>query len=142
MLAGTSPLWWPLGVALIALVYSLVGHGGASGYLALLALSPLLPREVAITALLINLVVAGTSFGLYRLARHFSWTLAWPLLAGSVPWAYLGARLTLISANERGNAMDVTQEEADTFFDAAPAAAGRPPGPQAARAPAESPELE
>ncbi|MEI7742245.1 MAG: hypothetical protein WCK58_00690 [Chloroflexota bacterium] len=85
-------------VALIALVYSLVGHGGASGYLALLALSPLLPREVAITALLINLVVAGTSFVLYRLARHFSWTLAWPLLVGSVPWAYLGARLP----DERG----------------------------------------
>lgn len=95
MIAGTSSLWWPLGVALIALVYSLVGHGGASGYLALLALSPLLPREVAITALLINLVVAGTSFVLYRLARHFSWTLAWPLLVGSVPWAYLGARLPL-----------------------------------------------
>lgn len=85
-------LWLPLGVALIALIYSMVGHGGASGYLALLALSPLLPRDVAITALLINLVVAGTSFVLYRLARHFSWKLAWPFLAGSVPLTYLGSR--------------------------------------------------
>ncbi|MBS0663207.1 MAG: TSUP family transporter [Verrucomicrobia bacterium] len=89
------PVWLPLGVAVIALIYSMVGHGGASGYLALLALSPLLPREVAIVALLINLVVAGTSFVLYRLARHFSWTLAWPFLVGSVPFAFVGARWPL-----------------------------------------------
>lgn len=88
-------MWLPVGVALIALVYSLVGHGGASGYLALLALSTLLPRDVAITALLINLVVAGTSFVLYKLAHHFSWKLAWPFLVGSVPLAYLGSRLPI-----------------------------------------------
>lgn len=88
-----SSVWLPLGVALIALVYSLVGHGGASGYLALLAMTTLLPRDIAITALLINLVVAGTSFALYRLARHFSWRLAWPFLVGSVPLAFVGARL-------------------------------------------------
>lgn len=91
----SSSIWLPLGVALIALVYSLVGHGGASGYLALLALSSLLPREVAITALLINLVVAGTSFVLYKLARHFSWKLAWPFLLASVPLAFLGSRLPI-----------------------------------------------
>ena len=90
-----SSIWLPLGVALIALVYSLVGHGGASGYLALLAMSTLLPRDVAITALLINLVVAGTSFVLYQLAHHFSWRLAWPFLAGSVPLAFVGSRLHL-----------------------------------------------
>lgn len=94
-MSGNLPFWLPLGVAAIALVYSMVGHGGASGYLALLALSPLLPREVAIVALLINLVVAGTSFLLYRLARHFSWSLAWPFLAGSVPLAFVGARWPL-----------------------------------------------
>ncbi len=91
----SSSLWLPLGVAFIALVYSLVGHGGASGYLALLAMSSLLPRDVAITALLINLVVAGTSFVLYKLAHHFSWKLAWPFLAGSVPLAFVGSRLHL-----------------------------------------------
>lgn len=90
-----APIWLPLGVALIAMVYSLVGHGGASGYLGLLAMSSLLPRDVAITALLINLVVAGTSFVLYQLAHHFSWRLAWPFLAGSVPLAFIGSRLHL-----------------------------------------------
>jgi uncharacterized membrane protein YfcA len=90
-----TAVWLPLGVALIALVYSLVGHGGASGYLALLAMTTLLPRDIAITALLINLVVAGTSFTLYKLAHHFSWRLAWPLLAGSVPLAFVGARLPM-----------------------------------------------
>ncbi len=91
----SSSIWLPLGVALIALIYSLVGHGGASGYLALLAMSTLLPRDVAITALLINFVVAGTSFVLYKLAHHFSWKLAWPFLAGSVPLAFVGSRLHL-----------------------------------------------
>lgn len=94
-MTDSLPLWVPLGVALIALLYSLVGHGGASGYLALLALSPLLPKEVAVTALIINLVVAGTSFVLYKLARHFSWRLAWPFLAGSAPLAFLGSSLSL-----------------------------------------------
>ena len=91
----SSSFWLPFGVAFIALVYSLVGHGGASGYLALLAMTTLLPRDVAITALLINLVVAGTSFVLYQLAHHFSWKLAWPFLAGSVPLAFVGSRLHL-----------------------------------------------
>lgn len=91
----SSSIWLPLGVALIALVYSLVGHGGASGYLALLAMTSLLPRDVAITALLINLVVAGTSFVLYKLARHFSWKLAWPFLLASGPLAYFGSRLPI-----------------------------------------------
>lgn len=91
----SSSIWLPLGVALIALLYSLVGHGGASGYLALLAMTTLLPRDVAITALLINLVVAGTSFVLYQLAHHFSWKLAWPFLAGSVPLAFVGSQLHL-----------------------------------------------
>lgn len=90
-----TSIWLLIGVALIALVYSMVGHGGASGYLALLALSSLLPRDVAITALLINLIVAGTSFVFYKLARHFSWPLAWPFLAGSVPLAFVGSRLVL-----------------------------------------------
>jgi uncharacterized membrane protein YfcA len=85
------PLWVPVGVAVIALVYSFVGHGGASGYLALLALSPLLPREIAVTALIINLVVAGTSFVLYQLAHYFSWRLAWPFLVGSLPLAFIGS---------------------------------------------------
>lgn len=89
------PAWLPWGVALIAFIYSMVGHGGASGYLALLALSPMLPRDVAVTALWTNLVVAGTSFVVYRLGRHFSWSLAWPFLASSVPLAYLGSRIAL-----------------------------------------------
>lgn len=89
------PVWLPLGVAAIALVYSLVGHGGASGYLALLALTPMLPKQISFIALSINCVVAGTSFVLYRQAKHFSWKLTWPFLVGSVPLAFLGSTIVL-----------------------------------------------
>ncbi len=89
------PVWLPLGVAAIALVYSLVGHGGASGYLALLALTPMLPKQISFIALSINCVVAGTSFVLYRQAKHFNWKLTWPFLIGSVPLAFLGSTIAL-----------------------------------------------
>lgn len=85
------PSWVVPAVLVIAMVYSMVGHGGASAYLAVLALSPLFPSEIAVIALLINVVVAGTSFVIYRLARHFSWRLFWPFLLGSAPLAFAAA---------------------------------------------------
>lgn len=86
-------LWWlaPL-FFLIALSYASVGHGGASGYLALLALAPmaLAPDQMAATALTLNLVVAGTGLVAFARAGHFEGRLAWPFLAASVPAAFLG----------------------------------------------------
>ncbi|MBS1708403.1 MAG: sulfite exporter TauE/SafE family protein [Armatimonadetes bacterium] len=86
-----------VGVFFVALAYSLVGHGGASGYLALLAFTSVDQKTASTTALGLNLVVAGVTFFTFRRAKHFSWPLVWPFLVGSVPFAFLGGSLKMES---------------------------------------------
>lgn len=80
-------------LAIIALAYSSVGHGGASGYLALMAFSAISTKDAAVIALSMNLVVAGISFIAFKRARHFDLALAWPFLVGAAPFAYMGGFL-------------------------------------------------
>jgi len=84
------PLWvWP-GVALVAALYGSVGHGGASGYIALLVLAGLAAERVAFPALALNLIVAGLAAWNFHRAGHSRWKLLWPLAAASVPAAFFG----------------------------------------------------
>jgi uncharacterized membrane protein YfcA len=78
-----------------ALLYSSVGHGGASGYLAAMALFGLAPAVMRPTALVLNLVVAAIATVQFARAGHFSWRLFWPFAVGSVPLAFVGGTLTL-----------------------------------------------
>lgn len=79
----------------IALLYSTVGHAGASGYLATMALLSFSPAVMKPTALALNIVVAlVTSIRFYQ-AGHFSWSLLWPFALVSVPMAYLGGSLAV-----------------------------------------------
>ncbi|HKY64616.1 MAG TPA: sulfite exporter TauE/SafE family protein [bacterium] len=82
-------------IFLIALIYSTVGFGGGSGYLALLLAAGLSHEAARESALLCNLVV--TSVGFYGFARagHFAPRTVLPFLAASLPYAYLGSRLGL-----------------------------------------------
>jgi len=82
-------------IFLAALLYSTVGHGGASGYLAAMALYGLAPDVMKPTALTLNLVVAG--LGTYRYARAgcFAWNLFWPFAVLSIPLAFVGGKSTL-----------------------------------------------
>ncbi len=82
---------------LVALAYSSVGHGGASGYLALAALFGLAPEQMAPSALLLNILVSGTAFVAYQRAGHFSLRLLVPFALTSIPAAFLGG-LTRVSA--------------------------------------------
>jgi uncharacterized membrane protein YfcA len=79
-----------LGFAVVAGLYSSVGHAGASGYLALMALAALAPEVMRPTALVLNVVVAA--LGTWRFARVdlISWRALWPLVAASVPMAFVG----------------------------------------------------
>jgi uncharacterized membrane protein YfcA len=80
---------------LAALLYSSVGHAGASGYLAVMALIGTVPAEMRPAALSLNLVVASIGTTNFVRAGHFRWSLAWPFLITSVPMAWLGGRLAL-----------------------------------------------
>jgi uncharacterized membrane protein YfcA len=70
---------------LVAFLYASVGHGGASGYLALMALFNIAPEVMKPTALLLNLFVAGTAFIQFYRGKHFIWKIFLPLALASVP---------------------------------------------------------
>jgi uncharacterized protein len=91
----TSTVLLSLLIFLAALLYSTVGHGGASGYLAAMALFNVAPDRMKPAALVLNLFVAG--FGTLRYARAgcFSWSLFWPFAVLSIPCAFLGGMLRL-----------------------------------------------
>lgn len=82
-------------IALAASLYSSVGHGGASGYLAVMALLGVAPAAMKPAALVMNIFVAGlAAWRLYR-ARYFDARLFWPFAFGSIPLAFVGGLLTL-----------------------------------------------
>lgn len=83
---------------LVAFLYSSVGHGGASGYLALMAIFSVSDQVMKPTALVLNLFVASVSFIQYYRGGHFKWKIFWPLAIASIPMAYLGG-LIHIDAN-------------------------------------------
>jgi uncharacterized membrane protein YfcA len=76
-------------------LYSSVGHAGASGYLAAMALFDVQPSAMRPTALLLNLLVASIGTIKFHRAGHFSWPLFWPFAVGSVPFAFVGGTITL-----------------------------------------------
>jgi uncharacterized membrane protein YfcA len=78
-----------------AALYSSVGHAGASGYLAAMALFNLAQPVMRPTALVLNILVALIAATKFYRAGHFVWRLFWPFALTSVPLAYLGGRLTL-----------------------------------------------
>jgi len=92
-MSGTELALLCLGIALIAFLYSSVGHAGASGYIATMTLFSLAPAIIRPTALILNILVAIIgSFQFWR-GGHFSWKLFWPFALLSVPAAYVGGYL-------------------------------------------------
>jgi uncharacterized membrane protein YfcA len=78
-----------------ALVYSSVGHGGASAYLAILALNGFAPEQIKPTALLLNLLVSAISFVRFRRSGFFKSIIFLPLAIGSLPAAYFTSGIGL-----------------------------------------------
>ncbi|MEJ2469730.1 MAG: sulfite exporter TauE/SafE family protein [Desulfuromonadales bacterium] len=83
------------GIFVVALMYASVGHGGASGYLAVMALFSLHPEALKPTALLLNIIVAGVGTTLYCSAGQFSWRVFWPFVITSIPMSFLGGSFQL-----------------------------------------------
>lgn len=84
-----------LAILTVALLYSSVGHGGASGYLAVMVLFGLAPAALKPTALLLNILVAGIAVNAFVRAGHFRWGLFWPFAAASVPASFIGGAMEL-----------------------------------------------
>jgi uncharacterized protein len=90
-------LFYPL-LFTVAFLYASVGHGGASGYLALMALFSIAPEVMKPTALLLNLFVSLTAFIHYYRSKYFNWALFWPFAAASVPMAFAGGLVEVDAA--------------------------------------------
>jgi len=88
-------LLFVIGLMLIAFFYSSVGHGGASGYLALMALFGFAPESIRYYALILNLVVSAIAFISYYRAGYFRWRKVVPFLITSIPAAYIGATFSI-----------------------------------------------
>ena len=82
-------------VFLMAMLYSSVGHGGASGYLALMALFNFSPEFMRPSALVLNIFVASIALFSYTRSRHFRLKLLFPFIITSVPFAFIGGLITV-----------------------------------------------
>ena len=78
-----------------AFLYASVGHGGASAYIAAMAMAGIAPAEMRPVALQLNVLVAAIATFKFWRAGHFRWPLFWPFAAVSIPAAYLGGAITL-----------------------------------------------
>lgn len=79
----------------VAILYSSVGHGGASGYLGVMAFFAVAPTVTRPTALVLNLFVASIAFIQFYRAGHFDWKVFLPFAAASVPLAFIGGMIHL-----------------------------------------------
>ena len=78
-----------------AALYASVGHAGASAYLAAMALVGLSPAVMRPTALVLNLFVASVVVLRFARAGHLPWRSLLPLVAGSIPAAFVGGSIEL-----------------------------------------------
>lgn len=88
-------LWLAILFLLVATLYSSVGHAGASGYLAAMALIGLAPEQMRPTALALNLLVGA--IGLFRFWRggFVRWRNILPFVLASAPAAFFSAQIKL-----------------------------------------------
>jgi uncharacterized protein len=84
-----------LALLIVAFLYSSVGHGGASGYLAIMALFGTQPELMKSSALILNLFVAGLAFIAYYKAGYFRLKLLLPFILGSIPMSFIGAKMNI-----------------------------------------------
>lgn len=80
-------------IAAAAALYSSVGHGGASAYIALMAIAGLGPDEVRPAALVLNILVAGLGALRFIRAGRFDWKVFWPFAITAIPAAFFAGRI-------------------------------------------------
>lgn len=96
MIFDIEHIWYfLLLLPIVAFLYASVGHGGASGYLALMAIFSFAPETMKPTALLLNLFVAGIAFYHYYRAGYFNKKLFWSFALTSIPLAFFGGLIEI-----------------------------------------------
>lgn len=93
--AGITEFALPLAIFVAAVLYSSVGHAGASGYLAAMALFGVAPENMRPAALVLNVLVATIATARFYWAGYFAWHIFWPFALASIPFAYLGGTISL-----------------------------------------------
>lgn len=78
---------------LMSFIYSSVGHGGASAYLALMAIFNFAPEKLKPIALVLNIFVSGISYWSFKRNKHFNWSLFYPFAISSIPASFIGGFL-------------------------------------------------
>ncbi len=92
----TETMWFlAFAIGAAAALYSSVGHGGASAYIALMGLAGLAPAEIRPVALVLNILVASLGAIRYLRAGRFDWEVFWPFALTAVPAAFLAGRIEI-----------------------------------------------
>ena len=85
------------GLFIGAILYTSVGHAGASAYIAIMSLFGLSAATIKPTALSLNILVSSYTSLQYIRAKLYDIKLAIPLLIGAIPCAFIGGRMNLPS---------------------------------------------
>ncbi len=85
----------PIVFFIIALVYSSVGFGGGSSYIAALALFDYPYESIPVIALMCNIIVVSGGIYHFRSKGHFKWSLFWPFAVSSIPMAFIGGSIPI-----------------------------------------------
>lgn len=80
---------------IVAFLYASVGHGGASGYLALMSVFAFSPSVMKPTALVLNILVSGISYWQFQKNTPLKCKLFLILVLASIPAAYIGGSISL-----------------------------------------------
>ena len=84
-----------LSLAVVAFLYGSVGHGGASGYIAIMSLFNIPVGVYKPIVLILNIVIAGIAFVQFHRAGYFRWRLCWPFIVSGIPFAFMGSRMAV-----------------------------------------------
>ncbi|MEP6711165.1 MAG: sulfite exporter TauE/SafE family protein [Ferruginibacter sp.] len=85
----------PILLLIVGFLYASVGHGGASGYIAVLSLFSIAASVYKPVVLVLNIIIASIAFMHFYKAGYLKWKLCWPFLITSIPFAFIGSRFSL-----------------------------------------------